>query len=355
MRILHVLETLAAGGVETTFLNVLRHLSRRGTTHDVLAFHGGALADEYRRHADRVYVERSTASLEQLVTAGCYDVAYILFERCAERLLPILLTRTATRAVYGKNYDFSGQWRSTEGFVSHADAAMLAACDGVTFTTQALAESYGPAAAARGLVLGKGADVSAFMALPPAPPDTSNRILVVANPTPRKRLGDLIAALVSVRHHVADAHVRILGAGDVHEVARLQALASELGVAAHVDLAGGTRDVAGEMSRARVLALSSGSEGVPTAVLEAMAAARPVVVTDAGHVRTIVNEGVEGFVVPVGDVAAIAERLTRLLTDRSLAATMGLRGRNRAARHGVEAIAARLSAHLARAARAPCH
>ena len=355
MRVLHVLETLAAGGVETTFLSVLRHLPRREMVHHVLAFDGGALEAEYRAVAADVTIERRSGVLEETLARAPYDVAHVLFERCAERLLPCLLTRTSTRVVYGKNYDFCGQWRSTEGFVSHADAAMLEAADAVTFTTSALADSYGAALASRGLVLGKGADVTAFMALLPAGPHVGDRILAIANPTPRKRLGDLIEALAGIRRAVPAAHVRIVGIGDATEVARLRALAADTGMSKYVVLAGGTRDVGSELDRARVVALPSGSEGVPTAILEAMAASRPVVVTDAGHVRSIVDDGVEGFVVPVGDVAALADRLSRVLDDRPLAAEMGRRGRLRASGHHVEAIAERLSAHLLAACGPSCH
>lgn len=346
MRVLHVLETLAAGGVETTFLHVLKHLST-AMTHDVLAFAGGALECEYRAIANRVTIARRTRDLEALLDDGAYDVAYILFERCAERLLPLLVSRTATAAVYGKNYDFSGQWRTTEGFEWSPDDAMMAACDGVTFTTPSLAAGYAPPETARGCVLGKGAHVTPLLTIDPPAAAAGNRILVIANPHPRKRLGDLVAALAVVRRTVPDAEVRVLGKGDATEEARVRALAHQRGVGSAFVLAGVSRDVATELHQARVVALCSGSEGVPTALLEAMAAGRPVVASEAGHVRSIVTDGEEGFVVPIGDVDAIADRLVRLLRDPALAAAMGRRGRDRARHHAVEAVAARLSTVLA--------
>ena len=85
-----------------------------------------------------------------------------------------------------------------------------------------------------------------------------------------------------------------------------------------------------------------------------MAAARPVVTTAAGHVGSIVDDGVEGFVVPIDDIAAIADRLSALLSNRTLAGVMGRRGRERAAHHSVERIAARLADVLASHGRVPC-
>ena len=57
------------------------------------------------------------------------------------------------------------------------------------------------------------------------------------------------------------------------------------------------------------------NEGIPNSLLEPMAAGRPVVTTDTGDVRELVEDGVEGFVVPDGDAAAFADRL-RLLVER---------------------------------------
>ena len=353
MRVLHVLESLAAGGVETTFLNVLRHLPR-AMTHDVLAFSGGALEGEYRSAASQLRIASSNAEIERLLIDGDYDVAHLLFERCAMRLLPTLVLRTTTAIVYGKNYDFSGQWRTTEGFHLSVDDALMAASDAVTFTTPQLAAGYDGNEQLRGTVLGKGANVTPLLEIPPAGSTTPERILAIANPNPRKRLGDVIDALSIVRRINPAAHLRIIGSGDANEMHRLSTRAADLGLAEAFTLAGGSRDIASELSQSRIVVLTSGSEGVPTALLEGMAAGRPVVTTDAGHVRSIVDDGVEGFVVPVGDVDAIAHRLSTLLSNRTLASVMGRRGRERAARHSVERIAGRLAQVLAAHGRVPC-
>jgi glycosyltransferase involved in cell wall biosynthesis len=97
--------------------------------------------------------------------------------------------------------------------------------------------------------------------------------------------------------------------------------------------------VAAEVALARVIVLPSSTEGVSTALLEGMAAARPVVATRVGHLHTIVDESVEGFFVDVGDVCAMADRIVRLLCDTRLARAMGLAGRRRAARHDAADVA----------------
>ena len=67
-------------------------------------------------------------------------------------------------------------------------------------------------------------------------------------------------------------------------------------------------------------------------VIESMAAGVPVVATDCGSLRDLVAEGEQGYLVPVGDSHALADRLRRLAEDPELGARLGRNGRNRAER-----------------------
>jgi glycosyltransferase involved in cell wall biosynthesis len=347
---LHVLESFAPGGMETTFLHVLGCFRAADETirHDVLAFAGGALESRYRDAAETVTVGSDRATLDRHLASG-YDLIHILFERCAYRLLPQLLASTATPVVYGKGYDLGGMYRLNEQFRWQADESMLMACDGVTFTTSALGAGY-DLPAGRTTVLGKAAAVSRFAQLPPPSAATPRLIVCVANLHARKRLGDLILALANIVRDVPDARLRFVGGGTAAEAMRLTTLAADLGLSDHVTLAGITRDVTPEIAAARIVALPSSCEGVPTALLEGMAAGRPVVATNVGHVSSIVDDGVEGFLVEPGDVDALADRLRLLLTNPTLAGSMGAAARRRALPHDVGAIAAALLGALRAAA-----
>ena len=351
MKMLHVLESFAPGGMETTFLHVLRAFRAIDPSirHDVLALAGGALEPAYREAAHGVTIGTLVDTEVGTEPTGAHDVIYILFERCAYRLLPALLATSATPVVYGKGYDMGGMYRLNEGLRWQADESMLAACDGVTFTTRHLSAGY-ILPSGRTTVLGKAADIARFSRLSSPDASTPQRIVCVANLHPRKRLGDLVLALKQTRTQVPDAELRLVGGGNDDEAMRLTALAAGLGLADCVSLAGGKADVAPEIADARVMALPSSCEGVPTALLEAMAAGRPVVATSVGHVSSIVDEGVEGFLIEPGDVASLADRLSRLLGDAGLAADMGRAARARAASHDVTTIAANLLTALKAAA-----
>ncbi len=73
-----------------------------------------------------------------------------------------------------------------------------------------------------------------------------------------------------------------------------------------------------------------------------MAAGVPVVATDSGAIRDLITDGDEGFLVPVGDADALADRIARLAADPALRARQGARGRSRAERdHRIETTAER--------------
>ena len=101
-------------------------------------------------------------------------------------------------------------------------------------------------------------------------------------------------------------------------------------------------DVPGLLGGIDVFAMASvgRSEGMPTAILEAMVAGKPVVATDVGAVRELVSEGETALLVPPEDPAALAAALGGLLADPELRARMGAAGRRRALeRFGIERLA----------------
>jgi glycosyltransferase involved in cell wall biosynthesis len=85
--------------------------------------------------------------------------------------------------------------------------------------------------------------------------------------------------------------------------------------------------------------LASGYEGLPNVIMEAMAAAVPVVATDIPGNRDLVIHGETGFLVPVGDRAEIARKTQRLLDDVDLALRLGAAGKARVlSQFGLEAM-----------------
>jgi glycosyltransferase involved in cell wall biosynthesis len=130
--------------------------------------------------------------------------------------------------------------------------------------------------------------------------------------------------------HKVDPHVRGVIVGGGPEFERTKALVGE---GAIVRMAGPRSDVPDILQAADVVCLSSTAEGLPMVILEAMAAAKPIVATEIGGVAAAVQDDRTGILVRVGDVDGFAAALIRLAGDRELADQMGQAGRERYRRH----------------------
>ena len=149
----------------------------------------------------------------------------------------------------------------------------------------------------------------------------------VARLNPVKRLDVLLRAAASLD----DVHIVIVGDGP--ERARLASLAQDLNVADRATFAGRQDNVPEWLAALDIFVLTSDWEGMPNAVLEAMAAGLPVVATAVGGTPEVVVDGVTGLLVPPRDPDALARAIVRLLRDPQLRQDMGRAGRERVERH----------------------
>jgi glycosyltransferase involved in cell wall biosynthesis len=120
--------------------------------------------------------------------------------------------------------------------------------------------------------------------------------------------------------------------GDGPDREAIEAEIARLGLETSVWLAGERDDIPTQLAAADVFVLSSGSEGLPVSVVEAMAAELPVVASAVGGLPELVVDGGSGLLVPGGDSSELAAALERLITDRELRRRMGAAGRSRAER-----------------------
>jgi glycosyltransferase involved in cell wall biosynthesis len=145
-------------------------------------------------------------------------------------------------------------------------------------------------------------------------------VLWVGRLDPVKGLSSLLDAFVRVGE-VANA--RLVLAGDGPERAALERRRSHLGLGRRVILLGSRRDIPALLKSADVFAFPSRTEGLPNALLEAMAAGRPIVTTDVPGCRDLIDGERNGLRVPYGDSSALAAALLRLLNDSALADRLG--------------------------------
>lgn len=166
------------------------------------------------------------------------------------------------------------------------------------------------------------------------------QILYVGRLHPQKGLDTLVQAFALLRARLPQPVVlRLVGEGPAEQEVRR--LAYELGVADLVDLAGRREDVTPDLDGADVFVLPSRVEGLSNALLEALAAGLPAIVSDIPGNRTVVTDGRTGLMVPVDDAAALASALERLMTDDGLRRRLGTAGRLAVGqRYGFDRVAA---------------
>jgi glycosyltransferase involved in cell wall biosynthesis len=134
-----------------------------------------------------------------------------------------------------------------------------------------------------------------------------------------------LRAALRVKRAVSQSAFVLAGEGELLEPMR--ALAAQLGLAQDAFFIGRCGNVPDLLALSEVCVLSSFAEGFSNAILEYMAAARPVVATDAGGAREAVQDSVTGYIVPVGDDQTMAARIIALLQNPVQARAMGECGR----------------------------
>jgi len=166
-------------------------------------------------------------------------------------------------------------------------------------------------------------------------------VLYIGRLHPQKGVDTLLYAFAELRRRLErPATLRIVGDGPLADT--LVRLAERLEIASDVDFAGQRNDVRPDLDGADVFVLASRAEGLSNALLEAMAAGVPPVVSDIPGNRDVVEDGRTGVVVAVDDVAALASAMAHVLTDERLRSALGAAARQAVERlYGLHDIAAR--------------
>jgi glycosyltransferase involved in cell wall biosynthesis len=147
---------------------------------------------------------------------------------------------------------------------------------------------------------------------------------------PQKRVKDLIWAADLLKSTRDDTHLLIIGDGP--QRSRLERYREQNQIADRVHFLGERPDVPRLMPHFDVLWLASEYEGQSNAIMEAMAAAVPVIATDIPGNRDLVVDGVTGYLVPIGDRFEFAKRTHWLLDDAALRHRLGSTGQQRVVR-----------------------
>jgi glycosyltransferase involved in cell wall biosynthesis len=154
-------------------------------------------------------------------------------------------------------------------------------------------------------------------------------IVTVTRLRPPKDTLTLVRALQIVAPHLH--HALIVGDGPDRSL--ISAAIAEAGLTDRVELLGDRSDVPNLLARSDIFVLATHSEGMPLALLEAMAEGLPVVASAVGGMPEIIQDGKNGLLVPAGNPVALARALHRLMMDADLRSRLGSAARRTIAEH----------------------
>lgn len=167
----------------------------------------------------------------------------------------------------------------------------------------------------------------------PSTPDINGDLVAIGRLEPEKGFDRLIAAFAILTAHDASVRLTIHGEGSLRR--SLQQQVDRLGLTDRVRLAGWTRPIWPVLHPGGIYVLSSLYEGFPSSLLEAMASSMACVAFDCpSGPAAIIRNGIDGILVPPGDVARLAETLARVRGDRSLRQRLGREARTVVDRFG---------------------
>jgi glycosyltransferase involved in cell wall biosynthesis len=147
--------------------------------------------------------------------------------------------------------------------------------------------------------------------------EEAGRILFLGHVGKRKGIFELLKALSLLKDSFPHVKLAICGDGQLDSARKM---VDELGIGSNVEFHGwiGADQRAREFARASIFTLPSYDEGLPMAMLEAMAAGKAIVVTPVGGIPEVVKDRENGLLVPPGDASALAQALREILEDSSL-------------------------------------
>jgi glycosyltransferase involved in cell wall biosynthesis len=173
-----------------------------------------------------------------------------------------------------------------------------------------------------------GVDPDVFLPMLPRPvAEHPLEILCVGRLVPSKGQLILLRACATLHSKGYSLCVRLVGAGPDRE--HLQACALQMGIQAVFEGAKSHDEIYRLLGRADIFALASFAEGVPVALMEAMAMEVPCVSTSIAGIPELIRDGLDGLLVPASSADALAAALKRLADEPLLRRSLGIEGRKR--------------------------
>jgi glycosyltransferase involved in cell wall biosynthesis len=352
MKVVHLINTLSAGGAELHLLTLCRNLKTQGVDGVIAHLKGSHQGSRWLRPdyeqdgfrsidllADRCFEWRVLGRIPRLLRTEQPEILHTHLPRAdflgavGHRFCSRISWICSVHDIYSRSW--SGSWTLPlfDRIWRRADAVIAISHAVKDWLVQ---ERHVPAE--KVTVIHYGIEVERFTRPQPTrdSQDLLHRQLVIGTLgrlEPRKGHEYLIRAMPDVLQQVPQAMLRIAGHDPWGYGKTLQAIIAESGANEQVRLIGFESDVPAFLHTLDVFALASRSEGFGQVLIEAMAAGKPVVASRIAPLSEIVVDGDTGLLVEPENPKAFAEAIVWLLTHPNVAHQMGLRGQKRVRDH----------------------
>jgi len=335
MNILEIIDDLGFGGAERVLTNLALELSAQGHSVHIACLRSkgeSSVTDEEFRAA-RVHITELNKGdgfsisvvwrLCRYIRRESIDIVHTHnplvhhYGALAARLTgrPVINTVHGTATLQMQEWArllFRSSWRFTARVVSVCQTA-ADACRGLGL------------APSKSSVIHNGIQLDGYIGIPISKPNGRFVFGTVGRLVPVKDHGTLLHAFAQLRARISSCRLEVLGDGPL--LGELRQLAASLGLEHAVKFSGATRDVAGFLAGVDCFVMSSKSEGLPMSMLEAMAAARPVVSTSVGAIPELINSAGCGWLCRSADAADL-EGALRMAVEGNDLPLRGLRARS---------------------------
>jgi glycosyltransferase involved in cell wall biosynthesis len=357
VRVCYLIDELATAGTETQLLALLQHLDRRRVRPYLCLLRGENSASRTLEPENCPVLRlgvgrlRSPATLQKawrfvrFLRQERIDVLQTYFPDSSYFGVPLAWLAGVPNRIRTRNN--LGHWltplhRRLGRWLNRLTTATVTNC---TAARAALLEAEGPDPDSVS-ILENGVDLDRFLNLPAPGPGGPPVVGMVANLRPVKGPDVFLQAAALLKDEYPDVRFAIAGEGELRPL--LQRQAAELGLADRFQLPGSISDIPGFLAGVHVAVLSSQAEGMSNALLEYLAASRPVVATAVGATPDVIEPGRHGLLVPPGDAGGLAAAIGRLLRDPELARRLGKAGRQRVRRFSRPAMVRRFEDYYER-------
>lgn len=221
----------------------------------------------------------------------------------------IISVRTDPAAAYGR------------GLAKILAKTLYRCADGYVFQTEQARQWFVPVIRKRAIVIAN--PISDMFYAVCGKPGDEKRIVTSGRLNPVKNFDMLLEAFALIAERFPEYTLTIYGEGELRP--KLEEKIAQLGLVGRANLFGQCDDIPNAIKNASLFVMSSNVEGLPNALMEAMVLGIPVITTDfaGGGAKMLIEDGVNGRIVPMNDKKSLAQTMEQLLTEREYAQRLG--------------------------------